>query len=270
MQMIVTEGNRGRLIPEMSEPLEQAVLEILRAHPDEALLLPRIIETLAAARVAATTEADITLATPDAESGVADYAISHNLDYLKGLAALDRPLHLVMPLRSIALIVNRIKHMKVLTIGPRTESEIFTLVACGFDPANITAIDLISYSDLVDTGDMHDMPYADNSFDVVIMGWVLAYSDDPVKAVREARRVARSDAVFAVGCEYSPLSDAEQTAGGSLVGHGGRYDSADDILTLFEGDVGTVWFRQDIDPSLKDKTDSVMAIFKRKGLAPSV
>ena len=42
------------------------------------------------------------------------------------------------------------------------------LTSAGFDPANIRGLDLISYSSMVDVGDMHDLPYEDDSFDIVI------------------------------------------------------------------------------------------------------
>jgi ArsR family transcriptional regulator len=43
-----------------------------------------------------------------------------------------------------------------------------------------------------DVGDMHRLPYADASFDQVLLLHVLTYSDDPIGAIREAARVLRS------------------------------------------------------------------------------
>ncbi len=37
---------------------------------------------------------------------------------------------------------------------------------------NIRGLDLFSCSPRIDVGDMHDMRYADNSFDVIFLGWV--------------------------------------------------------------------------------------------------
>ena len=38
---------------------------------------------------------------------------------------------------------------------------------------NITALDLFSYTPKFDMGDMHKMPYNNNSFDIIISGWCL-------------------------------------------------------------------------------------------------
>ena len=54
----------------------------------------------------------------------------------------------------------------------------------GISRKNISAIDLISYSPWIDLGDMHNLPYKDNSFDIIICGWVIAYSNKKETTVR--------------------------------------------------------------------------------------
>ena len=221
-----------------------------------------VVDTLAAARIQIAQEEDFRFADGVEEAGTIENAIQHNLQNLKNQVSLTRPIYLVMPLRSITMINQRIKALKVLAIGPRTEAEIYTLTACGFDPANITGVDLISYSDLIDVGDMHALPYPDNSFDVIVMGWVLAYTSTPEVAAREALRVARPGAYFAVGCEYTPFSEDQLEAQGSLVAEGGKYRHTDDILKLFGDQVESVIFRHEVHPKRIDQPDGIMTIFQ--------
>ena len=258
--MIISQGNQVRILPSMEGQILQVLMDILKEHPDEALQIPRMIEMLTAARITLMKDEDINIADP-AEGGVADYAIPHNLDQLKQMIALDRPLHLIMPLRSIALVMERVKKLKVLTIGPRTEAEIYALIACGFDPVNITGLDLISYSPFVDVGDMHAMPYPDNSFDVLVLGWVLAYSTNHEQAAREALRVTKPGGFFAIGCEYVPPNEE----GGYNTKDKMLFNHTDDILGLFGDEIEAVFFRHDIHPDRKGREGAVMTIFQRKG-----
>ena len=82
------------------------------------------------------------------------------------------------------------KESKFLIIGPRTENEIFFLFALGF--LNVKALDLISYSDLVTCGDMHSIPFPNESFDAIICGWALSYSTNPAKAMQEMLKKCKS------------------------------------------------------------------------------
>jgi len=50
---------------------------------------------------------------------------------------------------------------------PRSEIEIFGMMAAGFHPDRIKAVDLFSVLAVCRTRDMHRLPYPDNSFDVV-------------------------------------------------------------------------------------------------------
>ena len=263
--MIIAANNEGYILKEMNQTLLDGLVAYLKQYPDEIFHIPHICTSVAGLRIDQADPDDFRIyETPDG-SPVIENAVEHNLKNLVGKVSLTRPIVLSMALRSVSYVSNRIKKLKVLTIGPRTEAEIFMLTACGFDPANITGLDLISYSDFIKTGDMHDMPFEDNSFDVVILGWVLAYSDDPAKAAQEVMRVATPDAVIAVGCEYTPFTEEELKERGSMVSHGGKYNSADDILDLFGDEVARVYLRDDLHPDDRDKADGIKAIFQLKG-----
>ncbi len=143
---------------------------------------------------------------------------------------------------------------RVLSIGPRSEGELLNLVGHGFRRANVRGLDLIAYSSWVDLGDMHAMPYADNSWDAIICGWVLAYSDQKQKAVDEIVRVARPGAVVAVGVEYCGLSNEQLVARyGYLPGSAERIWSIREVEALFEGHIEQVYFRHDVAEARKQE-----------------
>jgi hypothetical protein len=126
--------------------------------------------------------------------------ISHNLTAFEnptGDFTIRRMRMLLGALTSIEILGS---NSKILIIGPRTESDIFILRGLGFE--NITAIDLISYSPLINLGDMHQIPYADNSFDAVICGWTISYSANPKLAASEMYRVLKDNGLIAIGLEH--------------------------------------------------------------------
>ena len=257
---VITINNKKQALPGIDDSQFQFIRDYLARFPDEILHIPAMRIAFASARIDALTEEDLQVF--DAQSGaLAPWAVGHNLEFLKGKSSMLRPSMLVNPLRSIDYIGANIKELKVLSVGPRTEAEIYSLVSVGFDPANIRGLDLLSYSDTIDLGDMHDMPYEDASFDVIVAGWVFSYSTDPDRAAAEMHRVARPGAIIAAGCEYRPEKAAAPRGEGEEEDKA-RYDSSQDILDLFGDRVGQVYFRHDVHASLRDKPGGVMAIFE--------
>ncbi|MEX6775731.1 class I SAM-dependent methyltransferase [Limnospira fusiformis] len=194
--------------------------------------------------------------------------ISYNIRSLAGDTRMLRPLQLIGPLRAIEKVFMTISNQRVLTIGPRSEMEIFSLYAAGFSPKNITAIDLLSYSPLVELGDMHTLPYPDDSFDVVILGWVLSYSKEPNKASAEILRCTRSGGLVAIGNDYAPR-DIQDTL---FSGERFHFENTSDLLALFGDCVGQVYFRHDPDNATAGTGKQLMTIFeikKGKGINPS-
>jgi len=187
--------------------------------------------------------------------------IPHNLKGLKDLAVV-RSLSLIKPVTSIDRVgVNS----KVLTIGPRTEGEILSLVGQGFLLKNIRGLDLISYSKWIDLGDMHNMPYADNTFDVVIMGWVISYSDEPRKAAEEVIRVSADKAIIAVGVEYGGLEGQQQIEQLDYVPGAGRLTTnASQLIELFGDSVDQIYFTHSIEEDRRHAKGSVIAVFSIK------
>lgn len=89
------------------------------------------------------------------------------------------------------------KNSNILLIGSRTENELFYLKSYGFQ--NITCIDLLSYSPRIKCMDMHNLKFKRKTFDVIICGWVLIYSQNLKKCVNEIIKVSKNNAIIAIG-----------------------------------------------------------------------
>lgn len=198
------------------------------------------------------------LVTVEGNPAVAEHTVHHNLRGLQDLAV-NRSLYLVRPLST----VERLRpDSPLLVVGPRTEGELLALLAHGFDGSALHAVDLISYSPWVQAGDLHDLPFEDDGFDAVMVGWVLAYSEDPARAAAEVVRVARHGAVVAVGVEWNPVPDEEIVgAHGYLPGAGQRITSVEQVLGYFGPHVGEVLVREDVPPDRRDVLGAIVVLF---------
>ncbi len=177
--------------------------------------------------------------------GISKNTLIHNM---RGGGELSAPRShlLIRPIITIDKIRRNIQNLKVLSVGPRVEGEIFNLLGYGFSLENITGLDLFSYSSRIDVGDMHNLPYADNSFDVVIFGWVLGYSDNKVQCANELNRVCKNGGVIAVGNGYYELSDEDVIRQGGLkIGSEEKVQNLDFIERLFSPCTDNIYFRYD-------------------------
>jgi SAM-dependent methyltransferase len=84
-----------------------------------------------------------------------------------------------------------LKKDSLLILGPRFETEIFLARAIGFSREGIVAIDTFTYSPLIQSGDMHALPFQNESLSAVICGWTLSYSLEPSRAAEEMSRVLK-------------------------------------------------------------------------------
>lgn len=193
----------------------------------------------------------------DHSAMVAFNTLDYNLEGARTAPMLDRPMLMTNVVSSLGRVQQNIGGLDVLSIGPRSEIEIFGLIGAGFSADRIKAVDLFSYSPLVDTGDMHHLPYADSSFDVLFVGWVLSYSRDQAAVARELTRVGRDGAVIALAGDYSDDSRNRPTFRNDTT----HMQSCNQILALFGDHVGRVWFRHD--PELPNVA-MVMTVFEIK------
>jgi SAM-dependent methyltransferase len=166
----------------------------------------------------------------------------YSISMLRRGVTSDRPLRLIRPLSVIDALDPRTA--KVLSVGCRFETELLYLRAYGF--RLVEGLDLVAYSPWVHVGNMHDMPYPANTWDAVVLGWVLSYSDIPSRAAAEVVRVTRDRGIVAAAVAYYPESKLRALAeAGTLVGGRVRLQTVKAILDLFEGHVRNIYFAHD-------------------------
>jgi SAM-dependent methyltransferase len=98
-------------------------------------------------------------------------------------------------------LINRVADQQpsvgpVLCVGCRNALELDRFRARGF--ADVVGVDVFSQRDDILVMDMHQMSFADDSFDVVYASHALEHSYDVDRVVREIVRVARDGAVVGV------------------------------------------------------------------------
>jgi hypothetical protein len=160
----------------------------------------------------------------------------HNLDGLDKIVTsffMKRFDYLISALISIERIDK--KNDNLLVIGPRSESDIIKLKATGFQ--NIKAIDLITYSPLVDLMDAHKITYPENHFDIIFCGWVLPYSQNPKLIAENIIKVAKNNSIILIGLEFSENE---------------KINSVKKILEIFEPHVFNVYFAYDAELKKND------------------
>ena len=97
----------------------------------------------------------------DSDNSIANTVV-HNLENLDAGIASLRPWALLGPMLGMDHVAYNKSSLKILIIGPRTEAELFLYQSRGFPQENIYALDLISYSESITVGDMHQIPFEDN------------------------------------------------------------------------------------------------------------
>lgn len=185
-------------------------------------------------------------------------------NYSKERLYLNKPqrriLRLIYPLASIPSLSH---DGKILAIGCRYESDMLYLIALGFHPSRIRGLDMISYSPWVDVGNMHSMPYGDNEWDAILMGWTLPYSSEPETAAKEIIRVTRNGGLVAIGhTYYPPATIHKMKRDGELVGTTDRIQTVERILGLFQPYVDKVHFQYDA--PFQDQESPCLVLFSIK------
>lgn len=171
--------------------------------------------------------------------------LSHNI---KSLKYCNNRIELLIKPLSVIELLNY--DSESLIIGPRNEHDLYCLAGNGFNIKKIRGLDLISYSPRIDLGDMHETPYHDKQFDLIIVGWTLSYSRDPGKFASEILRIAKNNGVIAIGVEYSTMTDKDEV---NLIGYSiqeldilnKRINSVAEILTLFKSSIKNIYFQHD-------------------------
>lgn len=257
--MAEAEQAKAKPVPEKyTLPLTQqewnAVFSDLLQKPQQLFLIAKFRQFAAQRRAAYFRRQDKVAATPAT-------SISYTLDwnqekmdqFVEGQVS-----RLILPLISIDPIATQMDSVRLLSVGPRNEMELLLLIGLGLTPDNIKAIDLISNSPLVDVGDMHAIPFPDDSFDALTCGWTLPYSRDHARAVGEMIRVTRPGGLIALGLTRIPPGHADFETAVKEGTH--PYQSVEELLRLFGEHVDEVPFRHE--PRDRSKKGALMTIVR--------
>ena len=137
--------------------------------------------------------------------------ISHNMHFVQDFFNLKKTfktfsgrktIEIIYPLKSIDTV--NFENDKVLSVGPRNEGELFAIRSLGFKWKNIKSLDLLRYSKLTDLGDIHNTDYETNSFNIIVCGWVMTYSNNFEKMLKEMIRITRNTGIISIGFTYHP------------------------------------------------------------------
>ena len=172
--------------------------------------------------------------------------ISHNMHFVQDILNLkktyktfsgSKTIEIIYPLKSIDSV--DFENDKVLSVGPRNEGELFVIRSLGFKWKNIKGLDLITYSKLTDLGDIHNSNYEANSFNVIVCGWVITYSNNFEKMLKEMIRITKNGGIVSIGFTYHPTEN-------------NTLHSTEQIIEKCKDNISLVYFN--FDAYKKDKT----------------
>lgn len=177
-------------------------------------------------------------------------------------------------IRPLSVIESLSKESSICIIGPRNEADLLCLHGYGFAWNKIFGLDLITYSPQIQLGDMHQIPFLENTFDVVISGWTLSYSNQPEQVAKEFIRILKPGGIIAIGVEYTSMTplDVKQSTGYFIDTPGfERINSTSQILSLFKNSYDHIYFNHDApgkishtSKGLVKRPSDVVAIFSIK------
>ncbi len=188
-------------------------------------------------------------------SFVAEQVLPYNLGNIN-IINRGRTERVIAILRSIRGL--KLHALNTLVVGPRNEAELLLLSSYGFDPKKLTAIDLFSYSPAVRLMDMHELKFADASFDAVYSAFVITYSDDIPRAVAETIRVAKDNALIVFAYEHLAAG------AGNRFGKNNLSNGPDDLLAMFGASVGHVFWKEDFESAGSYTSSVVFRLTKRQ------
>ena len=159
----------------------------------------------------------------------ARYLFGIDLDFLGEKSSL-----FINYLNSIAFFQKARRDQHLLVIGPRNEAELFNFIGKGFNKNNISAIDLFSYSPMIQKMDMHDLEFTKKQFDIVYAGWVIIYSENRHRAIEQMLSVTKPGGLIALTATLSRLTaDELENKRGYVVGSHDRFHEITDLTDLF-------------------------------------
>jgi len=104
----------------------------------------------------------------------------------------------------------------VLCVGARYGVEMLALREMGYSPSRVVGVDLYPRAEAVRRADMHRLPFADASFDIVYSHHTLYHALDPRRALAEIARVSRPGSVWVFTvpfCDHGPEESVDFDSG---------------------------------------------------------
>lgn len=99
------------------------------------------------------------------------------------------------------------KKIKVLSVGPRNEGELYSLMSLGVKKENITGLDIHSYSPLIRTGMLENANLSPLKFDLITVGWVLIYCQSLEKALQNLIKLSSKNTIITIGSTIKGKKD---------------------------------------------------------------
>lgn len=159
------------------------------------------------------------------DEAVGGDTLSHNLNAFGSASVFGMGKRMSLLLYPVAtLLKDELGTARILIVGPRTEDDIFWAKSLGL--YNTNGMDLFSYSRHIRIGDIHNSGIADNSYDAVLLGWMISYSKNPDRVIAECKRIIRTGGYLGIGIE----SDATQKIRGVVPPRMNSLNSVDDLV----------------------------------------
>ena len=128
--------------------------------------------------------------------------------------------------------ITNLEKKKVLCVGARYGIEVEVFKQLGF--SNITAVDIYPRADFIIKGDMHQLPFSDNCFDIIYSHHSLDHALFPQKALDQFYRVSRNNAFWVLSIPYNDFGPEEAI----------DFDSPDEIKQTLDNYSHKIVFEQ--------------------------
>lgn len=161
------------------------------------------------------------------DKAVGEQTVTYNFASLQQGDAFGMARRMSLLLYPVAAIFkDRLADIRVLIVGPRTEEDIYWARSLGM--FHTEGLDLFSYSDLIKLGDVHNSGIADQSYDAVLLGWMISYSSDPELVIKECLRILKPGGLLGIGIQ----SNARQKYEGIKPPRMNPLNSPEDLAAL--------------------------------------
>jgi SAM-dependent methyltransferase len=185
---------------------------------------------------------------------VGEDTINHNISAFNHDAVFGMGKRMSLLLYPIAAFLGTCNNASLLIVGPRSEDDIFWAKSLGI--GNTVGLDLFSYSNLIQLGDIHNTGLPSHSFDAILLGWMISYSSEPHTVINECKRLIKPSGYLGIGIE----SDPKQKYNGISPPRVNYLNTSEDLINLVNEEVVFVY-----DPKL-DTSHECAVILKMNQL----